>query len=282
MFKTIFYIAFITILIYASTQKRFFQQSQENPFTLTSVDDTHNQLIFDSFKRIEAKRVKQEQEQEEEQKEARKKKAEVEKKLLQEKAKLEAEKRHFITEQKRLAFEKEEKRLALLKKEQIRIDEEKKIRNLVAKKIIALKEIESKKYALLEKKKKEVFRKEPSFHSITAHIDLSEQKLSVYKGTALLYEWKVSTARRGYITPIGTYSPLYMQKMHYSKKYHNSPMPYSIFFKGGYAIHGTRSISRLGHIASHGCVRLHPRDAKSLYALVKQYGKENTTITIAP
>ena len=115
---------------------------------------------------------------------------------------------------------------------------------------------------------------------ITAHINLSQQKMKVYKGDNLMYTWRVSTARKGYVTPVGDYQPQFIERMHYSKLYHNSPMPYSIFFKGNFAIHGTNSIRRLGRRASHGCVRLHPKNAKKLYALIRKYGKGNTFIKI--
>ena len=46
-------------------------------------------------------------------------------------------------------------------------------------------------------------------------------------------------------------------------------MPHSIFFSGGYAIHGSYEISRLGRPASHGCIRLHPSNAATLFALVQ-------------
>ena len=60
--------------------------------------------------------------------------------------------------------------------------------------------------------------------------------------------------------------------------YYGSPMPHSIFFHKGYAIHGTYHISRLGGPASHGCVRLHPGNAATLFMLVRRYGMANTTI----
>jgi hypothetical protein len=63
-----------------------------------------------------------------------------------------------------------------------------------------------------------------------------------------------------------------MQLMHYSRKYHMSPMPYSIFFRGGYAIHGTYATGALGSPASHGCVRLSPGNAATLYHLVQSEG----------
>lgn len=106
--------------------------------------------------------------------------------------------------------------------------------------------------------------------SIVAKIDVSQQVMRVYVNGKRYYKWRVSTGRRGFHTPRGTYRPTVIKRMHYSKKYYNSPMPYSIFFKGGYAIHGTNAISRLGRPASHGCVRLHPRAARKLYKLMKR------------
>ena len=95
------------------------------------------------------------------------------------------------------------------------------------------------------------------------------------------YHWPVSTARRGYYTPTGTFSPYSLQIMHYSRKYDNAPMPHSIFFSGGYAIHATPHVGNLGRPASHGCVRLHPSHAAELYSIVKN-DRNNTTIRIVP
>ena len=95
------------------------------------------------------------------------------------------------------------------------------------------------------------------------------------------YQWPVSTARRGYYTPTGTFHPYSLQPMHYSRKYDNSPMPHSIFFSGGYAIHATPHVGNLGRPASHGCVRLHPSHAATLYGIVKN-DREGTTIRIVP
>jgi hypothetical protein len=111
-------------------------------------------------------------------------------------------------------------------------------------------------------------------------VNKSHQRMYVYLGGKHLYTFKVSTARRGYWTPTGVYRPYSLERMHYSRKYHNSPMPWSVFFKGGYAIHGTNSISRLGAPASHGCVRLHPSSAKKVFYLIRKFGKYNTRIII--
>jgi len=121
----------------------------------------------------------------------------------------------------------------------------------------------------------------PAFSAVLeARIDISQQKIFVYKNGFLRHQWNVSTARRGYITPRGSYRPTRMYKEYYSKKYDNSPMPHSIFFRGGYAIHGTNYVRSLGRPASHGCVRLHPENAATLYNLVRAAGRENTRITV--
>ena len=106
--------------------------------------------------------------------------------------------------------------------------------------------------------------------NIVAKVDVSQQVMRVYVNGRRFYTWRVSTGRRGYYTPRGSYRPTFLKRMHYSRKYNNSPMPWSIFFKGGYAIHGTNYIKRLGRPASHGCIRLHPAAARELYRLVKR------------
>jgi lipoprotein-anchoring transpeptidase ErfK/SrfK len=121
-----------------------------------------------------------------------------------------------------------------------------------------------------------------AFASLVAQIDLSSQRMHVYVNGKPAYTWKVSTARPGYRTPTGTYKPYNLVRYHRSTIYNGSPMPYSIFFKGGYAIHGSYETKHLGRPASHGCVRLHPSNAARLYALVQQHGKGNTTIRITP
>lgn len=112
------------------------------------------------------------------------------------------------------------------------------------------------------------------------HIDLSSQTMHVNSNSGS-YSWPVSTARAGYSTPRGSYAPTGMQAMHYSRKYHMSPMPYSIFFRGGYAIHGTYATGALGRPASHGCVRLAPGNARRLYEIVQSEGG-SISITGAP
>ncbi len=111
-------------------------------------------------------------------------------------------------------------------------------------------------------------------------VDLTNQRMHVKENGETVHSWPISSGRQGYRTVTGTFKPKWMTRMHYSKKYDNAPMPNSIFFHGGYAIHGTYATGRLGRPASHGCVRLAPGNAKRLYDLVSKHGRKSTTISV--
>lgn len=104
---------------------------------------------------------------------------------------------------------------------------------------------------------------------VVVTVDKTVQRLTVEVDGVNRYQWPISTARRGYQTPNGSYRPEWLARKWFSREYDWSPMPYSIFFTGGYAIHGSYEISHLGSQASHGCIRLHPENAAVLFALVK-------------
>jgi hypothetical protein len=112
----------------------------------------------------------------------------------------------------------------------------------------------------------------PARAAVNVQVDLSTQTMHVTSDRGEAYDWPVSTARAGFVTPNGRYGVQSLQAMHYSRKYHNSPMPHSIFFHGGYAIHGTYETASLGAAASHGCVRLSPQHAAQLYDMVRAEG----------
>lgn len=116
--------------------------------------------------------------------------------------------------------------------------------------------------------------------TVVAHVSLSQQRVNVSVDGSPAYSWAVSTARRGYVTPTGSYRPFRTHRMWYSRKYDMSPMPYSVFFRGGYAIHGTNYVKSLGRPASHGCIRLSPANAATFYALVRARGMGNSRIVI--
>lgn len=116
--------------------------------------------------------------------------------------------------------------------------------------------------------------------SVVVKVDCYDQLMRVYVDGDLIYVWPISTGRMGYRTPAGHYTPTTLSRMHYSRKYDDAPMPYAIFFRGGYAIHGTYSVGRLGQEASHGCIRLHPANARELFNMVQDYGPRSTQIII--
>lgn len=115
---------------------------------------------------------------------------------------------------------------------------------------------------------------------IVVRVDISEQQMTVIQGGKRVHTWPVSTARPGKITPRGTFQPQVFSPNHRSSLYNNAPMPWSVFYSGNYAIHGTNAIGRLGQPASAGCVRLHPDNAKTLYAMIRETGKEDTYIVV--
>jgi lipoprotein-anchoring transpeptidase ErfK/SrfK len=111
-------------------------------------------------------------------------------------------------------------------------------------------------------------------------VDKATQRMLVIQNGYMRFIWPISTGRDETATPSGVYTPQRLERNWFSTAYYNSPMPYSIFFHKGYAIHGSYAIDRLGGPASHGCVRLHPHHAAQLFALVQEEGPDKTTIEV--
>lgn len=115
---------------------------------------------------------------------------------------------------------------------------------------------------------------------LNVRVDISDQLMVVSRDEKAIYSWPISTGGAGYRTPTGVFHPVRMHETWYSVKYDGVPMPNSIFFFRGYAIHGTLDIRSLGRPASRGCVRLLPQHAKVLFDLVKKQGFSRTEITV--
>ncbi|MCX7286362.1 MAG: L,D-transpeptidase [Rhodobacterales bacterium] len=116
---------------------------------------------------------------------------------------------------------------------------------------------------------------------VVARVSISTQTMEVYHEGRHLFTWPVSTAKPGKITPTGVFvGAEALSKHHRSRLYNNAPMPFAIFYDGDYAIHGTDQIKRLGHPASHGCVRLDPKNAEILFGMVKWEGMDNMRVEI--
>lgn len=103
-------------------------------------------------------------------------------------------------------------------------------------------------------------------------IDLSDLAFGAYNESGALEHWGPISPGKQYCpdtgrrcaTPTGIYS-IYTKRGAgcKSSKYPvgkgGAPMPYCMFFKGGYALHGSPTVP--GHSDSHGCVRLFTEDA---------------------
>lgn len=112
-------------------------------------------------------------------------------------------------------------------------------------------------------------------------IDKSAQRMSVSIDGAPMFDWPVSTGVSGHDTPSGSFKAFRMERHHFSREWDDAPMPHSIFFtQRGHAIHGTTHLKAIGRPASHGCVRLEPGNAATLFDLVKQEGMANTRVTL--
>jgi hypothetical protein len=122
---------------------------------------------------------------------------------------------------------------------------------------------------------------QPARAEIFITVDKSTQSMTVARNGQLLYVWPVSTGRVGYATPSGSFTAFRMEEDHYSREWDEAPMPYSIFFtKIGHAIHGSYETKKLGSPVSHGCVRLSPAHAATLFAMVRNDGVTHTKVVL--
>jgi lipoprotein-anchoring transpeptidase ErfK/SrfK len=116
--------------------------------------------------------------------------------------------------------------------------------------------------------------------------------MQVYLDGQLIHNFLVSTGRetpeiaksgRQYFsaTPTGKFR-IDSRYKNYESKTWLAPMPYAQFFNGGIAIHATvkSHYAALGSRDSGGCVRLHLDNAKIVWNLVDQVGKQNVLIEV--
>jgi len=121
----------------------------------------------------------------------------------------------------------------------------------------------------------------PAVAEVSIVVDKTSQRMTVSVNGQQRYSWPVSTGTADYSTPVGTFTPSRLARLHYSWEWDNAPMPHSIFFTdAGHAIHGSGATNHLGAPASHGCVRLAPGHASILFNLVRVEGSSNTRVEI--
>jgi len=127
--------------------------------------------------------------------------------------------------------------------------------------------------------------------AVWAVVSKSSQRITIYvNGSAIgLPDNRTSTGVAGRSTPNfdkhpdGRIYQRYSSSAYPGGDYNGlGNMPYAVFIRGGYAIHGTPqgNWSKLGRPASHGCIRVHPETGRLFNGLVRQYGAANTWITV--
>lgn len=97
-------------------------------------------------------------------------------------------------------------------------------------------------------------------------VDKATQELTGYQGDIVVIKTNISTGRPGHNTPNGEFVTGPKERIHYSHKYDNAPMPYAIQVNGDVFLHGYSSVP--SYPASHGCVRIplgRKNPAKYLY-----------------
>jgi lipoprotein-anchoring transpeptidase ErfK/SrfK len=121
---------------------------------------------------------------------------------------------------------------------------------------------------------------------VTIDVNISTQRMTISTPQGTLGPWKVSTAGPGYKDAVGIFpiNPKRMHKMYNSVQYDGAPMPFAQFYTGGYAVHATYATKHLGRPASHGCVRLSPKNAESLFnvtkPIIEAYGAGSVVIHV--
>ncbi len=107
----------------------------------------------------------------------------------------------------------------------------------------------------------------PSDGDTRVIIDRLTQTAYVYRGDTLVGASSVSTAKQGFITPLGEWTILEKRPFYRSKKYNNAPMPWmERIDEYGIALHGGGTP---GYPESHGCIHLPTKFAEKLYGLTK-------------
>jgi lipoprotein-anchoring transpeptidase ErfK/SrfK len=116
--------------------------------------------------------------------------------------------------------------------------------------------------------------------TLAIDIDLTRQHMTLTERGLVVGSWPISSGREGFRSPTGTFRPLWMSKMWFSKKYDNAPMPNAVFFSGGVAMHATQAVGMLGRPASHGCIRQSPANSATTFKLVQKHGNAHTKIIV--
>lgn len=104
------------------------------------------------------------------------------------------------------------------------------------------------------------------------HVDLAHQAFVAYEGDAPVYASLVSTGIPSHATPNGLHRVYrkYVTKTMRGPdpdagRYRVEEIPWVMYYRGNYALHGAYWHDEFGNVRSHGCTNIAPQDAKWLY-----------------
>jgi hypothetical protein len=112
-------------------------------------------------------------------------------------------------------------------------------------------------------------------HELWLDLDLEQQVIALRRGTAVIYVTLVSSGTDARPTPRGVFrvrdKRAWTSMGHLptsADRYFIERVPWTMYFRDYYAIHGAYWHDQFGEQRSHGCVNLAPRDAKLFYEVL--------------
>jgi lipoprotein-anchoring transpeptidase ErfK/SrfK len=111
-------------------------------------------------------------------------------------------------------------------------------------------------------------------------VDISEQRLRAWEGDQTVFDYTVSTGKPGFRTLPGTFSVYrkYEETRMRGYDYDTPDVPWTMYYSGGFAIHGAYWHEDFGTPVSHGCVNLPVEEAKALY----EWADMGTVVVVRP
>ncbi|MFN8466099.1 MAG: L,D-transpeptidase [Caldilineaceae bacterium] len=111
-------------------------------------------------------------------------------------------------------------------------------------------------------------------------IDISDQHLTAWQGDVPVFETTVSTGKPGYRTLPGVFHVYrkYEQTRMRGVDYDTPDVPWTMYYSGGFAIHGAYWHNNFGTPVSHGCVNLRVPESKALY----EWAPMGTEVVVNP
>lgn len=104
------------------------------------------------------------------------------------------------------------------------------------------------------------------------HVDLKEQTLVAYRGDQPVFATLISSGKKGYAPPPGEWR---IRAKHVTVTMNGSDpidgwyeveeVPWTMYYHGGFALHGAYWHNDFGTARSHGCTNLAPADARWLF-----------------